>query len=287
MGCEACHGPGSRHVAWASAGRAGQTATARLDEGAHRAARRAARRSVDDERGDGKRASLAAARQRSRDRDLRAVSFATRADRRRIRGRQAASGLLPPRPAQPAAVSRRRPAARRGVRLGLVSPEPHVCARRDVQRLPRPAQRKAASADGNAVCATCHVPAKYDGPQHTHHQVGSTGATCAGCHMPTTTYMVVDPRHDHSLRIPAAGALRQARHAQRLHELPHDARREVGGREGRGVVRSRASAGTARARRTDVRGSGFGRARRASRSCERWPPTPSNRVSRARPRWPS
>jgi predicted CXXCH cytochrome family protein len=57
-------------------------------------------------------------------------------------------------------------------------------------------------ADGNAVCATCHLPAKYDGPQHTHHQVGSTGATCAGCHMPTTTYMVVDPRHDHSLRIP-------------------------------------------------------------------------------------
>ncbi len=26
--------------------------------------------------------------------------------------------------------------------------------------------------------------------------------TCAACHMPTTTYMVVDPRHDHSMRVP-------------------------------------------------------------------------------------
>jgi Tfp pilus assembly protein PilF len=57
-------------------------------------------------------------------------------------------------------------------------------------------------AQGNAVCATCHLPAKYDTPAHHHHQVASAGATCVGCHMPATTYMVIDPRHDHSLRIP-------------------------------------------------------------------------------------
>ena len=28
------------------------------------------------------------------------------------------------------------------------------------------------------------------------------GADCIGCHMPTTTYMVVDQRHDHSIRVP-------------------------------------------------------------------------------------
>ena len=55
---------------------------------------------------------------------------------------------------------------------------------------------------GNGVCAQCHAPAKYDAPAHTHHTAGTTGAACAACHMPTTTYMVVDPRHDHSLRIP-------------------------------------------------------------------------------------
>ena len=57
-------------------------------------------------------------------------------------------------------------------------------------------------AAGNAVCAQCHAPARFDAPAHTHHKDGSAGASCAACHMPTTTYMVVDPRHDHSMRIP-------------------------------------------------------------------------------------
>jgi Tfp pilus assembly protein PilF len=57
-------------------------------------------------------------------------------------------------------------------------------------------------AEGNAVCATCHLPAKYDAPAHHQHEQGSASAACTACHMPTTTYMVVDPRHDHSLRVP-------------------------------------------------------------------------------------
>jgi predicted CXXCH cytochrome family protein len=57
-------------------------------------------------------------------------------------------------------------------------------------------------AAGKAVCASCHQNAKYDAVTHHHHKPGSAGATCAGCHMPTTIYMVIDPRHDHSLRVP-------------------------------------------------------------------------------------
>lgn len=57
-------------------------------------------------------------------------------------------------------------------------------------------------AEGNAVCAQCHQPAKYDAPTHTLHAPGSAGARCASCHMPTETYMGVDARHDHSFRIP-------------------------------------------------------------------------------------
>lgn len=56
--------------------------------------------------------------------------------------------------------------------------------------------------EGNALCAQCHVPAKYDTPAHHHHPVGTAGASCIECHMPATTYMVVDPRRDHSIRIP-------------------------------------------------------------------------------------
>jgi len=57
-------------------------------------------------------------------------------------------------------------------------------------------------APGNAVCAQCHAAAKYDAPSHHFHEQGSAGAACASCHMQTETYMVVDPRHDHSFRIP-------------------------------------------------------------------------------------
>ena len=57
---------------------------------------------------------------------------------------------------------------------------------------------------GNQVCTSCHQhPAgKYDSPNHHHHTVGTPGAQCVNCHMPSTTYMDVDHRRDHSFRVP-------------------------------------------------------------------------------------
>jgi len=57
---------------------------------------------------------------------------------------------------------------------------------------------------GNLLCTSCHQhPAgKYDSPSHHHHQPGTPGASCVACHMPETTYMMVDARRDHSLRVP-------------------------------------------------------------------------------------
>jgi predicted CXXCH cytochrome family protein len=57
-------------------------------------------------------------------------------------------------------------------------------------------------AEGNAVCAQCHLPARYDDPKHHFHRAGGKGSACVDCHMPATTYMVIDPRRDHSLRVP-------------------------------------------------------------------------------------
>ncbi len=57
-------------------------------------------------------------------------------------------------------------------------------------------------ATGNNLCVQCHSAQKYDSPKHHFHQVGSAGARCVECHMPTRTYMVVDARRDHSIRIP-------------------------------------------------------------------------------------
>ena len=57
-------------------------------------------------------------------------------------------------------------------------------------------------AEGNNLCMQCHSAQKYDSPTHHFHKVGSTGARCVECHMPTRTYMVIDARRDHSIRIP-------------------------------------------------------------------------------------
>jgi tetratricopeptide (TPR) repeat protein len=74
--------------------------------------------------------------------------------------------------------------------------------------------------EGNALCLQCHRAAEYDSKEHHFHkkkgekgepiksaegevlfQVGS-GAECVQCHMPGRTYMGIHYRLDHSLRIP-------------------------------------------------------------------------------------
>jgi tetratricopeptide (TPR) repeat protein len=56
----------------------------------------------------------------------------------------------------------------------------------------------------NRLCTSCHQhpAAKYDSPAHVRHKEGSAGGLCVSCHMPSTTYMEVDPRRDHGMRVP-------------------------------------------------------------------------------------
>jgi predicted CXXCH cytochrome family protein len=72
--------------------------------------------------------------------------------------------------------------------------------------------------EGNQLCAGCHnaaVPAArtsidvsglhkkdYDSPAHHFHKPGTPGSQCVDCHAPSRVYMQVDPRRDHSFRIP-------------------------------------------------------------------------------------
>jgi tetratricopeptide (TPR) repeat protein len=53
----------------------------------------------------------------------------------------------------------------------------------------------------DAVCGQCHAPAKYETVAHRQHAAGPE-LSCASCHMPVRSYMVVDRRHDHGFRIP-------------------------------------------------------------------------------------
>jgi predicted CXXCH cytochrome family protein len=56
--------------------------------------------------------------------------------------------------------------------------------------------------EGNALCAQCHLPEKFDVTTHHKHLTNSPGAQCVNCHMPTKNYMVVHDRRDHSIRVP-------------------------------------------------------------------------------------
>ena len=56
--------------------------------------------------------------------------------------------------------------------------------------------------DGNALCYRCHMASEYGPRKHHFHDPAKEGASCFECHMHERTYMVVDPRRDHSIRIP-------------------------------------------------------------------------------------
>ncbi len=54
----------------------------------------------------------------------------------------------------------------------------------------------------NGTCLQCHAAGKYVDAKHHFHAPDSVGAKCVSCHMPTKTYMGVDARRDHGFRIP-------------------------------------------------------------------------------------
>jgi Tfp pilus assembly protein PilF len=57
-------------------------------------------------------------------------------------------------------------------------------------------------AEGNALCGRCHRAEVFDGPQHHFHAAGTSGSLCTDCHMPQREYMGIDERADHRLALP-------------------------------------------------------------------------------------
>jgi tetratricopeptide (TPR) repeat protein len=196
VGCEACHGPASRHLAWAK-GEAGLTAEENNDKGfALRFDRRAAWRPNPEGTaraqpvGERKEERVCAACHSRRSQFSDAPD-----DVRRFYDAFHPSTLAP----------------------GLYYPDGQQ--RDEVYNFGSFAQSRMHGAGvtcsdchnphsgklrlaGNDVCSQCHAAKVFDTPAHHHHPEGSTGAQCAACHMPTRNYMVVHARQDHSIRIP-------------------------------------------------------------------------------------
>jgi tetratricopeptide (TPR) repeat protein len=202
VGCEACHGPGSRHLAWAAERRRGASTrsadasmglSARLDE------RRGVRWIRNETTGIATRSTA-----RVSDRELQMCAQC------HSRRRQLADGYV----AGKSFYDFYRPAL-------LTSPLYHADGQQHDEvyewgsflqsrmnargvtcsdcHEPHSGRLRAA---GSTVCARCHSPDKYESPHHDHHAAGAGRPTCLSCHMPSTAYMQIDLRRDHSFRVP-------------------------------------------------------------------------------------
>ena len=215
VACEACHGPGARHLAWAKAAaarsaRAGGTGT---DQAALAATADDPTRGllVDLKDRDGGTWGLAAETGKPRRQPPRASHIQTETCARCHSRRGRIWDEI--KPGEP---------LHQGFRLALLEPDLYfpdgqikdevfvfgsfIQSRMYHQGVVcgdcHDAHSLRLQADGNAVCARCHLAPRYDAPEHHHHPAGSTGAACVACHMPQRFYMVVDERADHSLRVP-------------------------------------------------------------------------------------
>jgi predicted CXXCH cytochrome family protein len=191
VGCEACHGPGSVHVAWAERGASG------VPQGLAVTLRRASSWTIDD--------GEATAESRSMERGAREVEVCAACHSRRdplVERHRPGSSFLDG--YRPELLSRRlyhhdgqidgevyeygsflqSRMFHAGVRCSDCH-DPHSLALRR---------------EGDALCTGCHRPSVYENVEHHHHE--GAGSACVDCHMVEKLYSAIDGRRDHSFRVP-------------------------------------------------------------------------------------
>ena len=200
VGCEACHGPASRHVKWARYPTLLRNVFWRSDRlPAQLTERQGVKWSIDSATGNARRSA-----ERRTDREIESCAPCHSRRVQIAEGYSAGSNFLdyyvPSLIVNPLyyADGQQRHEVYTHVSF-LESRMNHAgvtcsdCHEPHTQRL---------RISGNGLCEQCHRTAKYDAPAHTLHPVGTPASACVSCHMPSRTYMQVDPRLEHSIRIP-------------------------------------------------------------------------------------
>jgi hypothetical protein len=104
-------------------------------------------------------------------------------------------------------------------------------------------------AEGNAVCARCHMPARYDAPEHHRHEAGSDRCRLRGLsHAPALLHGGRRARRSQPAGAPAR-SIPQARHPQCLQRLSSGQGCGLGGDAVEPGIRIRRTAGPTSARR--------------------------------------
>jgi predicted CXXCH cytochrome family protein len=204
VGCEACHGEGSRHVAWAHAHDgwwpSGKSDDPRMGLLARFDERRGVAWSIDPKTGNAARNFTPATIRKE-------VETCGRCHARRG---ELSEGWIPGRPLSDthavAPLSRGLYQADGQMRdevynYGSFKQSRMFAAGVTCSDCHEPHSAKL-RASGAEVCSQCHAAEKYASVAHRHHEGVDPAPTCISCHMPARTYMVVDVRHDHGFRIP-------------------------------------------------------------------------------------
>ncbi len=203
VACEACHGPGSAHVAWAEAAARGETAPAEADAASELPVRFPPVRPEDWLLDPG----APIARLRTPRPARTELETCAPCHSRRTPLREA------PQPGDPFLDGYRPALLDEGLYEADGQPLDEVFVYGSFVQSRMHAAGVTCSdchdphslslrAEGNDVCSSCHRSDVFDVPAHHRHATGSTGAQCVSCHMPARTYMVVDVRRDHSFRVP-------------------------------------------------------------------------------------
>jgi len=66
-----------------------------------------------------------------------------------------------------------------------------------------PTNQLARSMESNAACIQCHPSFEKNLEAHTHHAAGSSGSLCYNCHMPHTTYGLLKALRSHQITSPS------------------------------------------------------------------------------------